>query len=52
VVAFDLGFLSEATSVVVFVVENGVLSVSYLLPICGQITVLFRDAVVVVSGGF
>ena len=51
-VAFDLCFLSEAVCVVVFLLWNGVLNVSCCLPGCGQITVWFRDAVVVVSGDF
>jgi hypothetical protein len=52
VVTSDLCFFLEAVFVVVFLVWNGVLNVSCFLPRCGQITVLFRDAVVVVSGGF
>jgi hypothetical protein len=52
VVTFDLWLLSEASFVVVFLVRNGVLNVSYFFPRCGQITVLFRDAVAVVLGGF
>ena len=51
-VAFDLCCFSEAVCVVVFLVSNRVMIVSCCVTGCGQITVWFRDAVVVESGGF
>ena len=51
-VASDLCFFSGALCVVVFLVCNRVLIVSCCVTGCGQITVWFRDAVVVESGGF
>ena len=52
VVTSHVCFLSEAVYVVVYLVCNVVLNVSIFLPRYGQITVMFRDAVVVVSVGF